>query len=687
MKLGLIMIVKNESAIIKRCMDRVKGIIDFVVITDTGSTDNTVEVIENYLADNNIEGKICHCSFKNFGYNRTVSFNNALDFVISKSWDRNDCYGLLLDADMELIILDSFKKEDVKHQVCNVVQKDFFMRWANVRVINMGLDWKCLGVTHEYWSSDFKEPSIVVDTLHINDVGDGGCKDDKLERDVRLLLNGLIEEPNNERYMFYLANTYRCMKKYNDAIRWYQKRIDAGGWDEERWYSIYQQSLCYRDLGKFNKFQLKALEAYNARPMRVEPLYHLAREYRLKGINHLAYLFSKIGMQTPENGDALFIENGPRLFGFMQEMSISGYYNEFSRDDAKRAVNQLLITRNIPIDVRGEAENNIIFYLDKLPATHNELKIITPPIKPGLNYRQMNTSVTECGNLAIVRTVNYDQEKCSYTIHDDQQIVKTRNFLLNLQRYHKSGVTFKEDIIELMENEKTRYNYERYTHHIIGLEDSRIFLHKNRIWFTCTLTDANKEFLPKIGLCRVDGKWDRKKLRLIGCTGAIESIYLLEGPDPNRCEKNWLPYSKDGEIYLIYGYQPFKIYKVTKEFKLEIHIESNVNFELSSMRGSASPIKVDNHYLIIIHQVLMVNGSRVYVHRFMMLDNKMSPVSISKPFYLLEKDIEFIMGCYMYNDVLHITAGIKDRSTYMFHIHKKDLFNIIGHEEGKLQSV
>jgi hypothetical protein len=41
----------------------------------------------------------------------------------------------------------------------------------------------------------------------------------------------------------------------------------------------------------------------------------------------------------------------------------------------------------------------------------------------------------------------------------------------------------------------------------------------------------------------------------------------------------------------------------------------------------------------------------------------------------------------MYNDVLHITAGIKDRSTYMFHIHKKDLFNIIGHEEGKLQSV
>lgn len=47
--LSLVMIVKNESKIIERCLDSVKSIIDSIIISDTGSTDNTIEIIENYI--------------------------------------------------------------------------------------------------------------------------------------------------------------------------------------------------------------------------------------------------------------------------------------------------------------------------------------------------------------------------------------------------------------------------------------------------------------------------------------------------------------------------------------------------------------------------------------------------------------------------------------------------------------
>ena len=66
------MIVKNESNIIIRLFDSILPIIDSYCICDTGSTDNTIEIIKNYFDKHNIHGKIIEIPFKNFGYNRNV---------------------------------------------------------------------------------------------------------------------------------------------------------------------------------------------------------------------------------------------------------------------------------------------------------------------------------------------------------------------------------------------------------------------------------------------------------------------------------------------------------------------------------------------------------------------------------------------------------------------------------------
>ena len=93
--LCLNMIVKNESRIIKRLLDSVISIIDTYCICDTGSTDNTVQIIEDYFKEKGLHGKIVREPFKDFSYNR----NYALQSCIGLS-----DYVLLLDADMILEI-------------------------------------------------------------------------------------------------------------------------------------------------------------------------------------------------------------------------------------------------------------------------------------------------------------------------------------------------------------------------------------------------------------------------------------------------------------------------------------------------------------------------------------------------------------------------------------------------------
>ena len=63
------MIVKNESEVIKRCLDSVIPVIDYWVIIDTGSNDGTQDIIKNHLKD--IPGELHERPWKNFGENRT----------------------------------------------------------------------------------------------------------------------------------------------------------------------------------------------------------------------------------------------------------------------------------------------------------------------------------------------------------------------------------------------------------------------------------------------------------------------------------------------------------------------------------------------------------------------------------------------------------------------------------------
>ena len=227
------MIVKNESKIITRLFDSVLSIIDTYCICDTGSTDDTVNIIKQYFDSKNIKGVVVTEPFKDFAYNRNFALQSCLglsDFV------------LLLDADMVLEVRD-FKKEMLReHDLFNILQGNDNFYYQNVRILKNNGSFHYVGVTHEYVSSPSgtRSKAFGKNDLFISDLGDGGCKGDKFERDVRLLEGAIALEPNHDRYHFYLANSYLDLGNNEKAIENYEKRIKIGGWDQEVWYSYYR---------------------------------------------------------------------------------------------------------------------------------------------------------------------------------------------------------------------------------------------------------------------------------------------------------------------------------------------------------------------------------------------------------------------------------------------------------------
>ena len=261
-KICLCMIVKNESKIITRCLDSAKGIVDYVSISDTGSNDETPAIIKKYLEANNIPGTVHNHEWKNFGHNRTLSAKAAQEALKKEGFSLENTYLLFLDADMILKIENDFDKASLTDDSYLMIQKDWVTTYYNLRLGKACFDWTSVGVTHEYWAADSALTQGKIKSLWIDDKNDGGCKSDKFESDIRLLTQGLIDEPNNARYMFYLAQSYQNSQQWDKAIEWYHKRIEQGGWYEEVWISKYLIGQCYEGKGDWDnalKYYLRSI--------------------------------------------------------------------------------------------------------------------------------------------------------------------------------------------------------------------------------------------------------------------------------------------------------------------------------------------------------------------------------------------------------------------------------------------
>jgi tetratricopeptide (TPR) repeat protein len=657
------MIVKNESKIIARLLSSVSHIIDTYCICDTGSTDNTIEIIENFFKTKNIPGKIVKEPFKNFAHNRNFALKSCLgmsEFV------------LLLDADMVLDIR-NFKKD-----MLNVADTFYILQgndnffYQNVRIVrNSGL-YSYAGVTHEYINTppNNRIKLFEKDELFIIDIGDGGAKSDKFERDIKLLTQGLIDEPNNERYYFYLANSYNDNGQYEKAIEIYQKRIDCKGWNQEVYYSYYKMGHCYKNMGKMNDAICCWLLSLEALPERLETVYEIMHYYRNTGKNKLVFQFYKIAKEILDKkifrDDYLFLHNDIYTYKIFYEYSIAAYYLGIQNIN-----NEIVEILNNSIDssIITNLFQNMKFYKDILkPKYVNVFDKKTNIMINGENTEFVSSSSclihkkqTNHSNnqndvkyLMNVRYVNYYITENGSYINCEKNII-TANQFLELDK------DFKIINVKCFDIDFDGRQY-------IGTEDVKIFndISSNDILFIGT--GLHKNYFLGI----MNGKYNVNSNKLI-------PTEITQNFNQSQCEKNWIYLDYNNSTHIIYKWYPLQICKLNEDTNT-INVIKNIDMPIifSHSRGSSCGFKhkkqminnngnisisyEENEIWFVLH-VVSYESPRHYYHMIAVFDENMQLLRYSAPFKFEGEPIEYCLSVVVEDDQVLLNYSTWDRTT------------------------
>lgn len=665
-KLCLNMIVRNEADKIERCLTSVAPWIDYWVINDTGSSDDTVDRITKFFEGRSIPGHFVHGKFLDFGQAR----NEALEAARSSEypWD----YLLLCDADMEFMVDDPDFKKQLTGSAYHVVQKGGGTAYHNTRLVSRAATGKYIGVTHEYLDI----PTVgTVQGVWYHDHADGSNRSNKARRDIRLLRGDLSKNPTNGRSWFYLAQSYKDSGQFQQAIKAFDKAQKYCTWDEEIWYSKYQAAHCHAALGAKASFVRGLLDAYAYRPSRAEPLYDLSKYYREKGEPRVAVMFAEEGLRIPYPKDYLFVQEWVYKTGLREEFSIAGYYDDSRRKIAGSMANGLSLDPTVPVGNRQLAKNNLFFYLKPLCEYIPSFATRRIPFTPPDDYTAMNPSIADLNGelFCCVRSVNYTMDEAGrYLIKgtngeaNSTNPINTRNFLVKL--HPNFTVDFSAEIFPPEGFPPPAYNL------VTGFEDTRLFAWRGELWTISNVREQNPE------------GWCEQVLAKLG-KGVNQETYAPTYwyhnpkkilPAVRQHEKNWAPFALDrgtGDLRFVYRLGEY-LDPDTAEIVRHKH-----PYAAETLSGGSQYIPYNNGYLSIVHEahVSQATGKRYYTHRFVWLDVHQSWLKVSRPFVFHDKVIEFAAGMAWHPDKkrILISYGREDKEAWIASVNPIELMEFL----------
>lgn len=263
-KLGAIIMHKNESATILITLKSVLGCVDCVVCFDTGSTDDTVEVVQRFCKQHKMPLYVIHGAFVDFSTSRNV----LLEFA------EHHCeYQLHLDSADVLLGGDRLRQFVRNYRgpaSAFMLFQQWFMgrssiRFRNLRLCKSRCGYRYRGRVHEMLIKPDFNPDVDtagIDTLFderpevANDPNgsapltgfvvfqnrtlDNTKTLQRFQRDAVMLYEDWKADPNDVRTLFYLGQTYDHMGDPQRGYLWYQKRVDRAmqGFTEETLHAL-----------------------------------------------------------------------------------------------------------------------------------------------------------------------------------------------------------------------------------------------------------------------------------------------------------------------------------------------------------------------------------------------------------------------------------------------------------------
>jgi tetratricopeptide (TPR) repeat protein len=466
--------------------------------------------------------------------------------------------------------------------------------------------------------------------LFIRDVGDGGCKSNKFERDIALLSKGIVDEPSNVRYYFYLASSFYALGKFAEAIDMYTKRIQLGGWYQEVWYSHYQIGHCYKGMNRMTEAINSWMNAFEVIPERIENLYEIIQHYRVIGKCKLAMAFYNMAMAQnfSNKDDFLFLHNDVYTYKLAYEYTIiASYLNTPQVNDAFVAV------FNHTDDFVQSCLSNMKFYKNKLEYV-SEVDMsfaITHNIAgKDRKFHSSSASIIPRGNgyLMNTRLVNYYiNEQGKYLDCDDYIITMNQRIELTKDLKIKNSTLLEPPFTE-----------KRY----LGVEDIKIFEDGDNILYMGT------------------GQQQGGNLGMMMGTYGEDAQELTCGFKQAYCEKNWVFVMCDTP-HIVYQWHPLQLCKI-QDTTLELVRSIPTPRLFKHVRGSTCASKYKEEQWFVLHMV-SYEEPRHYYHLIAVFDLEMNLLRYSAPFKFEGTCIEYCLGIVVEENRVLITHSCWDRTT------------------------
>ena len=327
---------KNEEHVIGQVLEAVAPYIDYLLVADNGSTDRTLEIVQEFMDRTGISGEIVRDEWKSFGENKTM----MMEYVYGKT-----DYVIHLDADDILDGDFSFTNEDIGYDNYYMTMTRGGSTYLATVIYNNRLRWKFCGVAHTIIKCLDKE---TISTGNLSDRGCVRCEDigsrtfdpkkylydaEKLQKQF---WDTLINDPDglNHRSVFYTAQSYMDYGMYDEALKWnrlYTKLENT--WIEEKFEAQMRVSVCMMKLGfDFDTIYNEMLKAINIFSDRAEPHYKIGVYGNQNNRFDVAYrhlkMASNLSLEKSQEKYILFVDSTCYGKNVNDELSVSCYWSE-----------------------------------------------------------------------------------------------------------------------------------------------------------------------------------------------------------------------------------------------------------------------------------------------------------------------------------------------------------------------
>ena len=299
--ISLCMIVKNEEDVIARCLESVKDVVDEIIIVDTGSTDQTKEIVKKFT-DKIYDFKwVNHfAKARNFAFSKATKdyqmWLDADDIMTDREREKFLKLKKILDPHTDIV---TFKYhthfDEAGNPTLTSTRERLFKREKNFQ-------WN--DAIHEYilMSGQIVHADIAISHKKIHSSGDRNLK----------IYTSMIEEGKEftPRETYYYARELMDHGRPAEAILQFSKFLEDGqGWFEDNIATCFNLSRCLKQVARRDKVLSTLFKSFEYDTPRAEICCEIAYYYKEAEDYHKAIFWFELALKLEKNSKGFILND------------------------------------------------------------------------------------------------------------------------------------------------------------------------------------------------------------------------------------------------------------------------------------------------------------------------------------------------------------------------------------------